>query len=121
MPWSARDDGVVFWTMPEPRSAADSTPRLDGVTMRHGREAAPLTCFRPYNLTRRCSGRAHRGISCHLATDEPLAGEARQSAYIASLLRSDGRAMPMNRRFDTSVELAEEECDDADRRAARHV
>ena len=90
--------------------------------MRHGREAAPLTCFRPYNLTAAVLGSAHiEVISCHLATDEPLAGKARQSAYIASLLRSDGRAMPMNRRFDTSVELAEEECDDADRRAARHV
>ena len=57
---------------------ADSTLRFDGVTVRHGREAALL------------------------------AGEARQSNYIASVPRPDG-AGPTYRRLEIlAVELAED-------------
>ena len=114
MPWSGRDDRVVFGTMLDATiHHAESTLRFDGVTVRHGREAALLTCFSPYDLTAAALGPAHIEVISHLwldlATGELLAGEARQSNYIASVPRPDGSAGPMNHRFETSVELAEDQ------------
>lgn len=113
MPWSEREERVVFGAMLDATlRRAESTLRFDGVTVRHGREAAILTCFSPYDLAAAGLGPAHIEVISHLwldlATGDLLAGEARQSNYIASVPRPDGSAGPMNHRFETSVELAED-------------
>jgi hypothetical protein len=110
MPFSNTSHRFLYGDMYEATmDRHESTLRFDGVTVRHGHDAALLTCHTPYDISNPGYGPGHSDLVGHLWVDLAsgglVAGEARQTNDLSSVPLLDGTTVPMKIRFETSVEL----------------
>ena len=110
MPWS----GTAEYAQPGEYSGAavhraENILRFDGLTVRHGREAALLTYRTPYDPSVPGWGPAHTDslgqLWIDLAAGELLAAEVTSISCAAGVPKDNGGCMPLNLRFETSLEL----------------
>jgi hypothetical protein len=87
-----------------------NTLRFEAVTTRHGREVALLTYDAPYDVSCPGWGPTHceqvGRLWVDLETGWPVAGNHYQTNYMGGVpLLPEGKQLPVNVRFETSIEL----------------
>jgi hypothetical protein len=111
MPFSGRVDHARNGEMFDAAiTRTENTMRFEAVTTRHGKDVALLTYNAPYDVTCPGWGPTHCEQVGHLwidlATGWLVGGEHYQTNYMGGVpLLPDGKGVPINVRFETSIEL----------------
>jgi hypothetical protein len=111
MPFSGRVDHARNGEMFDAAiTRGDNTIRFEAVTTRHGKDVALLTYNAPYDVTCPGWGPTHCEQIGHLwielETGWIVGGDHYQTNYMSGVpLLPDGKGLPINVRFETSIEL----------------